>query len=75
MALKEHVMESAFSFKLWWSLLLIKLFAITGKEGVCHEVCFYFQAFTESDITKLQAFIIYGSERFCDEVSDGVSLQ
>ena len=36
MAAKEPVMESAFSFRLWPSLLLIELhaFTINGSEGV-----------------------------------------
>ena len=38
----ECVMESHFSFKLWWSLFLAKLqaFLINGNEVCCDGVCF-----------------------------------
>ena len=46
MAVKEPVMESAFSFRLRRSLFLIKFhgYTITNGEGVCDGVCFF--AFT-----------------------------
>ena len=42
MAVKEPVMESAFSFRLLLKRFLINLhaFTITGSEEVCHGVCF-----------------------------------
>ena len=42
MSVKELVMESVFSFRLWQSLILVKLqaFTLNGSETFCG-VCFY----------------------------------
>ena len=74
MAVKEPVMESAFSFRLRQSLFLIKFhgYTITNGEGVCDGVCFFAFTFWRSLILiKLQALILNGTERSCDEISEG----
>ena len=42
MVVKEPVMDSGFSFRLWQSLFLIALhaFTVTDSEGVCDGVVF-----------------------------------
>ena len=49
MAVKEPVMESGFSFRLWQSLFLITLhaFTVTGSEGVSDGVVFLASRFDE----------------------------
>ena len=70
-------MESAFSFRLWRSLLLNVLHAstVTGNEIVCDGVCFQLHVSAETDFSKTSGLIVNGSERFCDGVSEDVCLQ
>ena len=74
MAVKETVMESAFSFRLWRRRFSINphAFPITGSEGVYNGVFFSFTIWRSLILVKLQAFAINGSEGFYDGVSEGV---